>query len=894
MINPTGRNPVEILAEEFLERKRAGDSVGVEEYIRLHPDLAEEIQNLFPMMLAFEQFKLCRFSSSGRALDLQIGAIHQLGDFRIIREIGRGGMGVVYEAEQESLRRFVAVKVIPPDSISGRSQLERFHDEARLAAGLHHTNIVPVIGVGEQDGMHYYVMQRIKGYSLDECIYGAETAAELSEKRFEHAKTEELQSASTHLSQSDAGSLLSDSSVFRHETPGESTGCSPLTGQSAGVSEWEFIADIGIQVANALAHAHEHGVLHQDIKPGNLLLDGDGTVWVTDFGLATLLNSEVPMHPGKVAGTLRFMAPEHLKGQQDARSDVYSLGATLYEIATRRPAFEKTSRPQMMRRILSGQKPRPAEIRPEIPRDLEAIILKAMACEASSRYPNAAALADDLRHFVEGRPVSARPVGGPVRLWRWSRRNPLVATLLFVMSLGAGLSFAVISHEWRTAVDENKRAEGNLSLALESMDQILGRFTSNWMAHPITADLRENAAEQTRAPITVSNFSAGILEDALTFYERFAEENATSPQLEAETIKVHRRVGDVCYRLGQYARAVSAYEACLQLMGAAKEGETTKPRMQRAEVLNQLGLVRYATSDFAAAEINFGLAVKELAGVAASHAESRALLAQVYNNLGQALWIQGRHSAARSTHQKAIFLLEQLVRDHSGNVQFRLALARAYRIFQPFATFFSRPELRIGQRKKGIQILEELVREYPGVPDYQCELCELLTTKSYPLHTGSQQYLADLERAVLVARNLCEHHKTIPRYRAVLARALRERGERLRRSDPATAESLVAESVSLYRTLVQQFDELPVYHMMLAAVLRDNAWMLRADNFTRARALLEEAIHEQETYISLRPQNRFATGALRQMKNDLARSFSVVGGQSPKNRPDVAAGSPGR
>ena len=166
MIDQTeDRNPVEALGEEFLERRRRGEQATVHEYVTAHPRLADEIRRLFPTMLAMERFKVSKFSSSdGDPVVMDISGLEQLGDFRIIREIGRGGMGVVYEAEQQSLGRRVAVKVFPRQALRDSRQLRRFHREARTAASLHHTNIVPVFGVGEQDGLHYFVMQRIDGY----------------------------------------------------------------------------------------------------------------------------------------------------------------------------------------------------------------------------------------------------------------------------------------------------------------------------------------------------------------------------------------------------------------------------------------------------------------------------------------------------------------------------------------------------------------------------------------------------------------------------------------------------------------------------------------------------------------------------------------------------------
>jgi len=244
-------------------------------------------------------------------------------------------------------------------------------------------------------------------------------------------------------------------------------------------------------------------------------------VWVTDFGLATVLDAERQSSPD-VVGTLRFMAPEHIGGEQDARSDIYSLGLTLYELLTLRPAFEAEGRAKIIHKILDGELNAPRTLRPEIPRDLEAIVLKATACDPRRRYESASALAADLRRFVEGRPVCARRIGSVGRLWRWTRRNPIVASLSAALLVVALSSFLLITAKWREVVVQNRRAEDNLSVALESMDQILERFASSWMAHP-TATVSvdgDTATSGGEFQIAVSDYNAAVLQDTLKFSMR--------------------------------------------------------------------------------------------------------------------------------------------------------------------------------------------------------------------------------------------------------------------------------------------------------------------------------------------------------------------------------------
>lgn len=877
------RNPVEILAEEFLDRHRSGESCSIGEYAHNYPALADEIRQLFPMMLAMEQVKTARFSSSGRALELQIDAPAQLGDFRIIREIARGGMGVVYEAEQVSLCRRVAVKVIPPQLLSDPRQLERFHQEARTAASLHHTNIVPVFGVGEQDGLHYYVMQKIDGAALDRSIadtdhpFGRSTTALSS-----ILKPYPSPSADTSTATSAAQLLLSPNSK-PDSVPHDATTAVAPTAHSATVAEWRSVAEIGIQVAEALAYAHEQGVLHQDIKPGNLLLDPHGTVWVTDFGLATALSDEQINNDG-VGGTLRFMAPEHLTGRPNAKSDIYSLGATLYELATRRPAFEKERRKQTVQKILNAEFARPSLVCPGIPRDLEAVILKAMACRPEDRYPNARLLVDDLNRFVAGLPVDARQLAITEKSWRWVKRNRLVATLSACLLVGAVVSFLMIGAEWRTAVSEGRRAEGNLSLALDSMEQILERFSSGWMAHPTTdfsLDGRPLSSDYVLA-VEVSNYNASVLEDALRFYDRFTEQNASNPQLKLATARVHRRVGEIYERIGEHKQAEQAFRRSLKLLNSGTHQSTSVEILEQARTLNELGQTLHAVSQFPAAADEFRKARQILSherfiGNPAFQAET----AKAEINLGSTLWLEGDSEEAGRCHRRAIELLENLASLSSEAVGHRLMLASAYRVYARYSTRNGSGANAARLRAAGIEIMERLVSEFPTVPDYRCELSEMLTMSVGRSRRNRQDstHRVDAERAVDLARKLVTSYPSIPRYRAALAAALNALAGDIRSEKPDAVENLFAESNRLHKELVEGFKGVPVYRLLYAGSLRDHSLHCRRMGDTvAATALLETAIDQQEQFVSSRPDSLFGASILQRMENELQSLTSAASG----------------
>jgi WD40 repeat protein len=493
------RDPVEQLADEFLERFRRGERPALTEYTQRYPQWAERIRKVFPALVMMEGARPDTADATGdHAGSIEATGeprLERLGDYRILREVGRGGMGIVYEAEQESLGRHVALKVLPSHALLDLRHLQRFQREARAAARLHHTNIVPVYGVGEDAGLHYYVMQFIPGLGLDEVLTevrrlrrarkspgeGEDKAAPISRDRpvsvsvvayglltgqFEaappdpgsavapgqtssHAPEGEEVVRSAPLSRADAGKMR-DSAVH---LPGQSEGSS-LSG--SGRPYWYSVARIGIQVAEALAYANSQGVLHRDIKPSNLLLDTQGNVWVTDFGLAKAADSADLTHTGDIVGTLRYLAPERFHGQADVRSDVYALGLTLYEMLTLRPAFDERNRDKLIAQVMQAEPPRPRQLDAGVSRDMETIVLKAMERDPGRRYATAEALADDLKRYLGGEPISARPAGSAERLVRWARRRPTQAGLLAALALllvmtPLAVGMAVL---WRVAEQE--------------------------------------------------------------------------------------------------------------------------------------------------------------------------------------------------------------------------------------------------------------------------------------------------------------------------------------------------------------------------------------------------------------------------------------------------------
>jgi serine/threonine protein kinase/WD40 repeat protein len=495
-------DPLGQIADEFVEAFRQGKRPSVEDFARRYPAHADEIRDMLPALVLMEKAKAAD-GSSGQWPQAAAATPHlsQLGDYQILREVGRGGMGLVYEARQLSLGRHVAIKVLPSHALLDPRHLGRFQREARSAAKLHHTNIVPVFGVGEQDGLHYYVMQFIQGLALDLVL---DELRRLRQSRGKQALTLgdafrptsiEQEVSALHVARGllsgewrvasgewrekeelgqpeEAGVLTTATGEPSPQGPSSSghpplvprpsssdTSTIHLPGQSdtstlneSGHQYWQSVARIGVQVADALAYAASQGVLHRDIKPSNLLLDDTGNVWVTDFGLAKATSdSDDLTHTGDVVGTLRYMAPERFNGRGDLRSDVCSLGLTLYELLALRPAFDDADRNKLVKRVMHDEPVRPRKFNPSVPRDLETVVLKAIARDPAHRYQTPAEMAADLKRFVEDRPVRARRVSNAERLWRWCHRNPLPASLVAGLLLVFLAGFAGVFWQWRVA-----------------------------------------------------------------------------------------------------------------------------------------------------------------------------------------------------------------------------------------------------------------------------------------------------------------------------------------------------------------------------------------------------------------------------------------------------------
>lgn len=921
------RDPVEELAEEFLERHRRGEHPSVSEYAEAHPAWAERIRELFPALVVLEGIKSDSYASTdaGNLSNRPEELPERLGDFRILREIGHGGMGVVYEAEQLSLGRRVALKVLPASYSSSPQALRRFRREAQAAARLHHTNIVSVFGVGEHEGRHFYVMQYIDGSSLDHVLaelarcqselshetrchdpsrlegdetlaapLSAEVARNMLAGRFEPTPSRRVDVAETDSTEPDdrVGTQVesSEGQVANRQQSysSQSAGHEPSAHfESFGVPYWRSVAVIGAETADALHHAHKQGTLHRDIKPANLLLDREQNVWITDFGLAKLTEQEDLTQSGDMVGTLRYMAPEQLEGTADARSDVFSLGLTLYELLTLRPAFDATSRHGLIRQVSQHNPSRPRAANPSVPRDLETIVLKAIARDPAHRYQTAVDLADDLKRFLDDRPIRARRTSAIEHFWRWCRRNPALASVsavavLLLLMVVAGASARYVHRarnlERQTQLREQaerqrERAEANLQLAIEAFEDIFDK-----LGHPIAretlGDVDDIVWYQAVTGPSVSEKDAALLASLLEFFDRFAEKNRDYEQLQLGTAHAYRRVGDIRFYLGELDEAETAYRrASDMLLGLAQRGVTEPGYVaEAAELLNDLGMM---ARDFGRFEegVEFHRRAEQFLGSqspsVANSADCRFQLARTYNALAFAgsihrmLGISERSQVdqlAESEQQvnRALDILGRLIEQDPDQPDYRLAIAESYgqlswcKVQQQDSSGATEAETQ------AIRTLETLNEDSPGNALYRHALA-----KAYSRPRGAQgdpasdDLLQQLSQAYAIAVDLTTQYPQMTQQRSLLQRICLDLAHVLyvRGDIDATIEKC-EEGVRIGRSLTEQYPTMPRYRGSLAMTLFAMAGIeLDRGRPAKARQHLNESLETLESMTP--PAERF-------------------------------------
>jgi len=610
--------------EGYLGDISAGCPESQDEFLARHADIADALSECL-VAVAFVQRAAAQLggpqvlSTPDEADSLPCRA--QLGDYRILREVGRGGMGVVYEAEQVSLGRRVALKVLPFAAAIDARQRQRFQIEAHAAAQLHHPHIVPIFNVGCDRGIHYYAMQFVDGCSLaavlDELRHGNEAPAWIGRLSGSPAleSTEEATPSPAgtvnygpapraalkpnvadpdgHAPNGFEGSSthrlgLSSATVRPVLTP------TPIGPMHQDAAFCRHVARLGAEAADALDHAHNLGILHRDIKPANLLIDPHGALWIADFGLARVRSDPCLTRTGDRIGTLRYASPEQAlarRGVVDQRTDIYSLGVTLYELLTLQPAFDGRDHQELLRQIALDEPTSPRRLNAAVPRDLETIVLKAMAKDPSSRYSTAQELAADLRRFMDDQPVLARRPGMLERTLRCARRHKeLVATAAAILLLAFTSSTAAIWVQARKtefqAHEKERAIQGRVDFVIESYP-VLHQVAKSEIDEAITKLFIGQAGGTTReeASQTFAKWQR--------FFQQAIELPSTDQASRAVTARAFSRLGYAHWMLsiakatqgvlepGLLAEALADYRRSVELLEKLLADAPGDPKIRR-------------------------------------------------------------------------------------------------------------------------------------------------------------------------------------------------------------------------------------------------------------------------------------------------------------------------
>jgi serine/threonine protein kinase/tetratricopeptide (TPR) repeat protein len=769
--------PTTQAVEEYRALLRAGCKPDREEFLARHPEAAAILSECLDA-LEFIQ---------AAAPDLPAGAANPaaavepqapLGDFRLLRELGRGGMGVVYEAVQVSLGRRVALKVLPFATALEPRQLQRFKTEAQAAARLHHTNIVPVHAVGCERGTHFYAMQFIDGQTLAAVIADLRRSAglEVPAEVVPGGDGREMSPASAsppprqviHARKNDAPAFHPPGAVAE---PPTRPAAALSTERSVRSPEFFRTATrLGLQAAEALDYAHRQEVIHRDIKPANLLVDGEGNLWITDFGLARLQGEAGLTVTGDLVGTLRYMSPEQALGQRtlvDHRTDIYSLGATLYELLTLEPAVPGSERLEVLRRIEREEPRRPRRLNPAVPPELQTIVGKAMAKHPAARYGTAQELADDLRRFLEDKPIRARrPTFGQVTA-KWARRHRgivVTATVAVLLGLVLGIAGLVIGYlrirqEKTQAEADRQRADRNQALAMDALNRIYLRVAEQRFArdpHPRPED-RE------------------LLALALGFYQKLARENDHDPAVRQAVAEAYFRVGDIQKILGQPGPAKQAYERGLALreQRVAESPSDYGGRAALAAGYRSLANVLEKLGDRRAAVLHYRQALDlwvQLGTDFPEAPEARQMVASSHTDLGMFLAEDGAWAAAENHHRQAMTLRAQLATDYPTDLGHREGLGYSHWQLGNVMAATGRGAEAETHYRQALEIQARLVVDHPDVPHYRqqealsaCNLALLLAGRNAD---AARTYY---QRALDLRGRLAAEFPAIPEYRHELA-----------------------------------------------------------------------------------------------------------------------------
>ncbi len=615
-------DPLDAALTAFREDLRTGSPKSVRHYQERFPDVAAELRELIPSIAALE-----RVSSLSVDHIQRQNSPTRIGGYEVVGEIGRGGMAVVYEARDSKLGRTVALKVLPFSSALNELSVIRFRHEAQLLAQIDHPNIVPVYDTGQHNGASFLAMKLIRGVPLDEVFTIADECSVKSD---------------------DGNDDMADPlplSEVRVESP--TTGRVRSRVPTEETERLRFVATLGSDAARALNAAHECGIVHRDIKPSNLMLDEDGHLWVTDFGLAFAKQDDKVTQTGQLLGTVRYMSPEQSRGERslvDQRSDVYSLGITLYELATQHAAFDGNPI-EILDKVKDADPVAPRKWNPTIPRDLENIILKCCGKSREDRYETAGQVAEDLERFLAGETTVARRPTFVERLIRWTARRRRTMTVICAVVV-----ILVIASLVTTGVVLKEMAKTEAALTAKESARELAEQRSRETEEIVDRFGLRLDSELALIPGT-DHIRRSVLNEVIEHYRTFIQRSTRSEGLTEDLALTLNKVALLTERLGTPAEALDAHAEARSAFEQLLKTDAENIEWQAGLALcdNNLGLLFANNGNFAAADEHYKMAIAKLSRLTNTvpHGVFRRDLGLVWNNVGLLRIQQGDASEAR-------------------------------------------------------------------------------------------------------------------------------------------------------------------------------------------------------------------------------------------------------